>query len=116
MSKRVVMRLTNWSQDIGNVEKFLAQAKELGAGPRAKLNYAVDANGCPCFYIVLPEKAAEALAKRQQPKAPSKAQAAVQKQLEDRRTAIKSGKEVPGYVKPVARDGKIIVRIKKRKK
>jgi hypothetical protein len=116
VSKRVVMRLTNWSQDIGNVEAFLERAKSLGCGPRAKINYAVDQHGHPCFYIVLPEEASKALERQRKPKAPSKAQQVVQAQLKAREKAVKSGEPVPGYVKPAVRDGKIIVRVKKRKK
>lgn len=114
MSRRVVMRLSKWSQDIETVEKFLAQAKELGAGPKARLNYAVDANGVPCFYVELPEKAAEALEKRQRPRQPTKAQQAVREQLEARQKAVKAGKPVSGHVPPVAKNGKVI-RLKKKK-
>lgn len=116
MSKRVVLRLTKWSQDIENVEKFLSHARELGADQKSKLEYAVDANGQPCFYIVLPEKAAEALDRKLRPKAPSKAQAAVKSQLEAHRDAVKSGKKVPGHVSPVVRDGKVVKFVIKKKK
>jgi hypothetical protein len=109
------MRLTKWSQDLGNVEKFLAHAKELGAGPRAKLMYAVDADGHPCFYVELPEKAAEALDRKQRPRTPSKAKQAVEKQLTARKEAVKVGNPVSGYVPPVARNGKVILRVKKKR-
>lgn len=115
MSRRVVMRLSKWSQDIETVEKFFAQAKELGAGPRARMNYAVAADGTPCFYIELPEKAAEALEKRQRPKQPTKAQQAVKEQLEARQNAVRAGKPVPGHVAPVAQNGKVI-RLRKKKR
>lgn len=109
------MRLSQWAQNIDTVEQFIAQAKELGAGPRAKMHYAMDANGQPCFYVELPEKAAEALEKRQQPKQPTKAQQAVRDQLEARKRAVRSGEPVPGHMAPVAKDGKVI-RIRKKKR
>jgi hypothetical protein len=117
VSKRVVLRLTKWSQDVANVRKFLDEAESLGAEPNAKLHYAVDANGQPCFYIVLPEKAAEAIDRKRTPKAPSKAQAAVQKQIQQHRAKVKSGEKV-AHVTPIVRNGeirKVTVRVKKKK-
>lgn len=108
------MRLSKWTQNVETMEQFLHQVRELGAGPRAVVNYAVDAQGIPCLYVELPEKAAEALERRQRPKPPTKAQKAVRDQLESRQKAVRSGQPVPGHVAPVARDGKVL-RIRKKK-
>ena len=116
MSKRVVMRLTDWSQDVGNVRKFLDQVEALGAGPRSKIHYAVDAGNHPCFYVVLPEKAAEALERKQKPKPPTKAQLAVEAARKAREEAVKSGAPVPGHVKPVVKNGKLVISVTLKKK
>lgn len=113
MSRRVVMRLTQYSQDIGNAERFLAQARAAGAGPKTKFTYAVTEDGQPCLYIELPEQAAEVFERKRRPKPPTKAQAAVQGQLQARRDAQKSGEKVPGHVPPVVRNGRVIVVRKK---
>jgi hypothetical protein len=112
VSCRVVMRLTKWSQNIHTVREFLEQAEKLGAGPRAKMVYAVDSDGHPCLYVDLPAGAAEALEKSQRPKEPTKAQKAVTEQLETRRKAVKAGEKVPGHVPPAVKARKVKLKVK----
>lgn len=114
MSRRVVMRLNEWTQDIKTVRELLDQAEEHGAGPRSKLIYAIDSDGHPCFYIDLPDRAVEAEQRRKRSKAPTKAQEAVREQLEARREALAAGEEVPGYVPPVAKNGRVKVKVRKK--
>lgn len=111
---RAVLRLTEYTETIERMEAFLAQARELGAGPRTKVTYMVDAKGNPVLVIELPERAADAFEKASRPKVRTKAQQAVADQREARLRAIKANEPVPGHVKPVARNGKIIVRRKKK--
>lgn len=114
MSQRVVMHLTKWTQNVQTFQEFLTAAVELGAGPRAKVVFAHDSDGHPCFYVDLPDGASDALEKRRKPKEPTKAQKAVKSQLEDRKRAVQDGKEVPGHVRPVVRGGKVLkVKVKK---
>jgi hypothetical protein len=101
MSRRVVLRLTKWSADISGFEAFIETAKDAGAGPHAKIQYATDAEGHPCAYIELPEKAVEALERRERPKTLTKTQQAVKDQLEDRKRAVAAGDAVTGHVPPV---------------
>lgn len=115
MSRRAVMRLNQWTQDIKTVRELLDQAEANGAGPRSKLVYAVDSDGHPCFYIDLPDRATEALEKRKRPKPKTKAQQAVTEQLEARKRAVEAGEKVPGHVAPVAKNGRPI-RVKVRPK
>lgn len=114
MSQRVVMHLTQWSQNIQTVQEFLNYALEAGAGPRSKVVYAVDADGRPCFYVDLPAGAAEAMKRRTRTKEPTKAQKAVREQLEARQAAVEAGERVSGHVPPVAKGGKVL-RVKRRK-
>lgn len=116
MSKRVVMVLTNWSQNLSNVRKFLDQAESLGAGQNAKIHYAVDSKGQPCFYVELPRTAAEELERQRTPKPPSKAQQAVLDQLKAREKKVKAGIPVSGHVKPVIRNGKLVIQVTTKKK
>lgn len=102
------MRLTDFSENIGTVQAFLDQARNHGAGPRAKITYAVDSNGIPCFYIELPESAVAALARKERPPVRTKAQQAVRDQVEARLAAVKAESPVPGHVPPVARRGKVL--------
>jgi hypothetical protein len=101
MSRRVVLRLTKWSADIAGFEAFIETAREAGAGPRAKIQYAHDAEGHPCAYIELSDSASEALERREKPKTLTKTQQAVKDQLEDRKRAIAAGDKVTGHVPPV---------------
>lgn len=113
MSYRAVLRLTEHTETIERMEAFLAQARELGAGPRTKVAYMADPSGRPVLVIELPEKAAEAFEKAATPKRATKAQQAVRGQLEARDKAVRAKQPVPGHVKPVAKQGKVIVRRKK---
>jgi hypothetical protein len=58
-----------------------------------------------------------AIDRKRTPKAPSKAQAAVQKQIQQHRAKVKSGEKV-AHVTPIVRNGeirKVTVRVKKKK-
>jgi hypothetical protein len=89
MSRRVVMRLHEFSSNIEAAEKFLAAARAAGAGPKSKLIYAVTEEGEPCFYIELPEVGGEALKRARKPKPRVKVQRVVQKRPAPR-TAVQA--------------------------
>lgn len=108
MSQRVVLRLTEYSMRLGSLRTFLETAEKSGAGPRAKVEYMVDAQGSPCLCVELPERASEALEKVSAPRKPTKAQVAVREQLQTRAEAVRTGQPVPGHVPAVAKNGKTL--------
>lgn len=111
MGRRVVLRLNEHTQHFGTVEQFLADAKELGAGPRAKVVYAHHPEVGPVLIVELPASAAVALERKERPPALTKTQQAVKDQRESRNAAIAAGEQVPGHEPPVVRKK----RLKKRK-
>lgn len=103
MSRRVVLRLNEHTQHFSTVEKFLSDAKELGAGPRARVLYAVHPKHGPVLIVELPESASVAIERKEQPPVLSKTQQAVRDQREARKTAVAAGEQVPGHVEPVVK-------------
>lgn len=114
MGARVVLRLTQYTMNRKSLQTFLDQCEENGLGPHGKIVYAVDSEGKPCLVAELPERASDALEKRQTPKGPTKAQEAVREQLQGRREAVESGAPVPGHVPAVAKGGRVLKSRKKK--
>lgn len=113
MAQRVVVRLTEWTLSVASLKVFLQKCEDLGVGPRGKVHYAVDDNQVPCFYVELPERAADALLRAAAGPRATKAQQAVSGQLTARKEAVSSGQKVPGHVPAVARGGKVLKTRKK---
>lgn len=111
MSRRVVLRLTEHSHNLGTVEEFLAKARDLGAGPRAKVLYQTHPDVGPVLVVELPASAAAVLERKERPPVLTKTQQAVKDRREARQAAIAAGQTVPGHEPPVVRK-----RLKKRKK
>lgn len=109
MTQRVVMRFGHDYTSLFNaLETLVEQSKSLGVGPRSKVQLAVDAQGTPCLYVELPERAAEALDRSAAGRKPTKAREAVTEQLAARKKAVRSGEPVPGHVPPVAKKGRVL--------
>lgn len=110
MSRRVVLRLTEYSETIQAFEDFLATARAAGAGPRSRVREAQDEDGNRCFYIELPEAASAALERKERPAVRTKTQQAVRDQTERRKAAIAAGDTVPGHVPPVVKKRKLKIK------
>lgn len=109
MTQRIVMRFNHDYETLFGALCFLVdQGRELGVGTRSKVQYAVDAEGVPCLYVELPERAAEALERAAAGPRATKAQQAVRGQLQARAEAVRSGEPVPGHVPPVAKRGRVL--------
>lgn len=120
MSRRVVLRLNVKELEDGKVDFFqyletleegLAQARELGAGPRAKVRFKRHPDIGPVLVVELPASATAALERKERPPVLTKTQQAVRDRREARQAAIAAGEQVPGHEPPVVRK-----RLKKRKK
>lgn len=92
--------------NLGSLKTFIENAENLGVGPRAKVQYAVNAEGVPVLYVVLPPRAADAVLRAAAGRKPTKAQEAVREQLQARREAVRAGEKVPGHMPPVAKGGR----------
>lgn len=115
MPYRAVLRLTQYTQTVGYIEQFLAQVRELGVSGSTRITYMLTEDTQePVLVVELPEKAATAFETSVKPKPPTKAQQAVTDQLAARKQAVKAKQPVPGHVDPVAKNGKVIVRRKRK--
>lgn len=122
MSHRVVMRFNvkvldtgaaDYYQYLETLETAIAQAKQLGAGPRAKVHQMDTVDGETALVIELPERLAEARVARPRPVVRTKAQQAIADRREARDAALRDGEQVPGHEPPLAKRGKVL---KKRRK
>lgn len=101
MSRRAVLRLTEYSETIKNAIEFFEYLKELGCGPNTRFQYQVDESGHPSLVAELPEGAVHALERKERPPVRTKTQQAVHDRVEARKVAVKAGEPVPGHEKPV---------------
>lgn len=101
MSRRVVLRLTEYSEYLQALKDFVGQAETLGAGPRARFHYQVHPELGPVLVLEIPESAVAALERAERPPVLSKQQQAVRDQREARDRAVAAGEQVPGHVPPV---------------
>lgn len=116
MTQRIVMRFSRDYETLwGALEFMVDQGRAVGLGTRSKVQFAVDANGVPCLFVELPERAAEALARSAAGPKTTKAQEAVSGQLRARKEAVQTGEPVPGHVPPVVKHGRVLKTGKKKK-
>jgi hypothetical protein len=101
VSRRAVLRLTDYSGTIKDAAEFFDYLKELGCGPRTRFQYQVDEEGNPRLVVELPEGAVHALERKQAPPVRTKTQQAIYDRVEARKAAVKAGEAVPGHEKPV---------------
>lgn len=109
MSRRVVMRLTEFSGTVKDAADFFDYVKELGCGPRSRFQYQVDKDGHACLVVELPEGAAKVLERKQAPPVRTRTQQAVHDRLATRKAAVAAGEPVLGHEEPIKR-------LKRRKK
>jgi hypothetical protein len=103
VSRRAVLRLTDFSSTIADGLAFLQYMQELGCGPRTRFQYQVDEHGKPCLVVELPEKAAVVIERKERSPVRTKTQQAVRDRVEARQAAVAAGEPVSGHEKPITR-------------